>query len=275
MRLIILILLSYIVFANGSEVKDVNIDDREDILEIVFSLSGGFDGQLSRNDDDGFSTFVLKNTQYPISKIIKSTSLIHQVEVFKKNNDVYLLLIDDDIATRFKITASSTPNSLRVSVVPVRSITTKLIEDTSLESAIGSIKNQALSNPTLSPQNNGIEIWRYSLVVGILLVLLIALVIVKKKMYKSQNTNFPFPYFKKPSLNITQTIPIDSKNKILILESRDCKYMLFIGEKGSFIIDKVENNNFEKDIDKLIKSSPGNKLSYFLKAYENERSKNT
>lgn len=257
----------FLSLLNASTIKNYSINEKENEVEIILNLDSNFEEKIIKESNFDFSFLKLKNTAFELGKITKQTSLIKQIEIFKKDLDVYITLVDKKIKN-FNIQAKSEDKNLRIIISSPPSITSNLINNSNLEDSIQNIKNEAL----VDSKNQNISSWRYMMVIFILLLLIIALLFIKKRMKKGG----PFPYFKQPSLNITQTMQIDSKNKILILESQNTKYMLFVGENNSFIMDKIPNQkDIEAKITKMIQSNQANKLSYFLKVYEDEAKKHT
>ena len=252
---------------NALTIKDYFINEKDDEVEIVLNLDSNFENKIIKENNFDFSFLILKDIDFDLPKITKQTKLIKQIEIFKKNSDVYMAFIDKN-ATNFNIQAKSDNKNLKILVNLPPSITLNLINNSNLEDSIQNIKNEAL----VDSKNQNISSWRYMMVIFILLLLLLTLFFIKKRIKKG---SLPF-YIKPPSLNITQTMQIDSKNKILILESKNTKYMLFVGENNSFIMDKIDNQkDIEAKITKMIENNQANKLSYFLKVYEDEAKKHT
>lgn len=276
MRLL-LPLIIFSVFIYSSSIQDLKITQDSSKVDILFTLDSVFNGKIVRKEGDGFSVFIIKNTGYDIQKVSKKTNLIRNIEIFKRDLDVYVVFIGENINLDYDINANSYNNFLKISISHKNKISTDLMKNSSLENAISAIKDQELNNMGLSSLDskpNTIDNWRYSLVIMILVALIILLIVVKRKIYKRDKL-LPFSYFKKPSLNVTQTIPIDSKSKIIIIESKDYKYILFAGEQNSFIIDKLDNKTIDDNLSELLKNDRVHKISHFLKVYEDEAKKHT
>ncbi|MGX3010458.1 hypothetical protein ACWIUD_02690 [Helicobacter sp. 23-1044] len=124
----------------------------------------------------------------------------------------------------------------------------------SLEDSISAIKEQ---NNLLSPK--GVDLWRYFAVIAILCALIIALFIIKKRV---KSDTAPISIFRKSPISVAQNIALDAKNKILILDSADANYILFVGATNAFIIDKIPK---ERDSAKLLRE---HKIAHLIKNYE-------
>ena len=57
-----------------------------------------------------------------------------------------------------------------------------------------------------------------------------------------------------------------------MLDGKDYKYLLFIGEHNSFIIDRIQNDEFDEDIsfNKLLEMKEA-RLPSIIKDYKNEK----
>lgn len=277
MKILICIYI-FIICSYGTTIKDLEITQDSNRVDINFILDKSFNNSIIKKEGEGFSAIVIKDIDYSMDKISKKTNLIRNIEVFKRDLDVYVVLVGNNINLDYDINANSYNNFLKISITPKDNISNSLIENSSLENAINNIKNQELNNEDITSlvpsRPNGVDNWRYSLVIIILISLIILLVVVKRKVYRRDKI-LPFSYFKKPSLSVTQTIPVDTKSKIVIMESKDYKYILFVGEQNSFIIDKVDNKTIDENIGELLKNNRVQKISHFLKVYENEAKKHT
>lgn len=253
----------------ATAVRDVKIASNDALVEITFELNSKFASKVFKQDFNGFSSIILKNTQYNKDKISATTKLIRQIEILGQNEDVYIIFAVDNFDLNYSLSVLNADNILKIQLQPKSSIASSLLSNSnSLESAIGAIKNQ--TNPqNLSYTPAQLETWRYVAVIGILVALLVALVVVKRKMYAK---NKEFSYFKNSPLkknstnvSIKHIINIDLKNKIIILDSKKCEYLLFIGEHNSFIVDRVKKDIYEDSAPKSIEKAVP--LSYLLKDY--------
>ena len=139
----------------------------------------------------------------------------------------------------------------------------------SLEDSINALKAQ---NQLITPSNS-VESWRYALVIAILLMLIIALFIAKKRVALQKDApSSAFPYFQKPQLRITQSIAIDARNRIVVLASKDAEYIIFVGQNGAFLIDKIAKKQ-ASDLPKII-AHKENKIANLLKAYQSTKAQN-
>lgn len=277
------------LFAADANLRDVHIKGDKDFLEILLLLDSSFENRVVKEDSKDFSSIIFKNLNYTKNKLATKSQLIKNIEIFARGNDVYVVLGEEDLDLRFELSVLSSPNALKISLKPKVSITQEILikeipneikmessvntGDSSNSSAnIGANTNQTLEdsinalkaqNELLTP-SNAVESWRYGLVVGILAMLIIALLIIKKRT-QNQSPKSLVSYFKKPQITLTQSINIDMKNKIIILDSKDNLYILFVGQHNAFVIDTIVKNRGE-NLPQIINDKES-KIINMLKAY--------
>ena len=296
------------LFAADANLRDVNIRGDKDSLEILLLLDKTFENRVIKEDSRGFSSIIFKNLNYTKNKLKTKSALIKNIEIFARGNDTYVVLGEGDLDLRFEVSVLNSPNALKIAIKPkigiakemlIKEIPNAIAVDSnanlanpnanlanggdsnanqsnlganqsanqSLEDSINALKAQ---NQLLSP-NNSIESWRYALVVAILVGLIIALFIAKKRIALQKDApNSAFPYFQKPQLRITQSVAIDARNRIVVIASKDAEYIIFVGQNGAFMIDKLPKKR-DNDAPKIAKE---NKIANLLKAYQNANAQN-
>lgn len=291
MRFLFCLFTPLLLFALG--IKDFTVASDDKKIEIIFLLDSTFNNSVSRKYSNTFGAIILENTIFNQKKVIERTKLIKRVEIFQKNNDLYIVFAENDFDLKYSIDVLSSNRILKIIVNQNESIASNLMANTtarqpSLENAISAIKNNSVPNnyiTTKSPLE--LETWRYVAVILVLSTLLIVLIIVKKKMQIKNDDSKEFSYFKKTNksndtslvntssnngVGVSKIINIDLKNKIIVLDGKDYKYLLFIGEHNSFIIDRIQNDEFDEDIsfNKLLEMKEA-RLPSIIKDYKNEK----
>lgn len=249
------------LFANDAILRDVHIKGDKDFLEILLLLDSTFKNRVVKEDVNDFSALIFKNLNYTKNKLATKSQLIKNIEIFARDSDTLVVLGEKDLDLRFDMSVQNGTNAIKITLKPKSSVAKEMleipneiiVENPSLEDSINAIKAQ---NQLLTSSNN-VESWRYALVIAILLILLIALFVIKKR---TQNNKNPIAYFKKPQITITQSINIDLKNKIVVLHYKNVEYMLFVGQNGAFFIDKFESEN--------PKSATEHKIINLVEAYK-------
>ncbi len=299
MRLLICIFSPLLLFALS--IKDFHISSESNKIEIIFLLDSAFNSKVSREDTDTFGAVILKDVQFNHKKVMQNTNLIKQVEIFQKLDDLYIIFATNNFAMNYKVDVLNSNRILKIIVTKNTSISSSLITNatsttSSLEGAISAIKsNTDKSNNYITPKSPlELETWRYVSVILVLSVLLIALIIIKRQI--KIKANYEFSYFKNnnkvkqkytsnenlfnnmddysiSSIDIGNVINIDQNNKIIIINSKDYKYLMFIGQHNSFLIDRISNDEFgdTNDIDfKKILEKKEIQLPFILKDYKDE-----
>lgn len=283
------------LFAADANLRDVNIRGDKDSLEILLLLDKAFENRVVREDSRGFSSIIFKNLNYTKNKLTTKSQLIKNIEIFARGNDTYVVLGESDIDLRFEISVLNSANAIKIAIKPkigiakemlIKEIPNEIAVDSSanggtdlgnanqsanqsLEDSINALKAQ---NQLITPSNS-VESWRYALVIAILLMLIIALFIAKKRVALQKDApSSAFPYFQKPQLRITQSIAIDARNRIVVLASKDAEYIIFVGQNGAFLIDKIAKKQ-ASDLPKII-AHKENKIANLLKAYQSTQAQN-
>lgn len=283
------------LFAADANLRDVNIRGDKDSLEILLLLDKAFENRVVKEDSRGFSSIIFKNLNYTKNKLTTKSQLIKNIEIFARGNDTYVVLGEGDLDLRFEISVLNSANAIKIAIKPkigiakemlIKEIPNEIAVDSSanggtdlgnanqsanqsLEDSINALKAQ---NQLITPSNS-VESWRYALVIAILLMLIIALFIAKKRVALQKDApSSAFPYFQKPQLRITQSIAIDARNRIVVLASKDAEYIIFVGQNGAFLIDKIAKKQ-ANDSPKII-AHKENKIANLLKAYQNTQAQN-
>lgn len=273
----LLCFLCFFVTIHAVSINDIEIISDNEKIEILFFLDSKFDTKVIKQNSNEFSTIILKNINYTKNKVVTKTKLINQIEIFQQNKDVYIIFAIKNFDINYSLEILNSNNILKILITPIVSITEGLLsKSNSLENSISFIKNQTnIQNlPTMNTSSVKLESWRYGLVIFVLFSLLVALIIVKRRM-GLKNQGLPFSYFNKQKpksdsgISISKVINLDMKNKIIVLNGNGLQYLLFVGQNNSFIIDRIENKGGNDDLSKLLEHKEL-KLPYFLKDYQDD-----
>lgn len=278
------LIFAFIASVDSASLSDVNIKGDKNGLEILFLLDSAFEGRVSKNAGRDFTTLTFNNLNFNKNKLQTKSALIKNIEIFKQNNGVVVVFGEANFDLNFDLSVQNSANAIKVQVTPKASIAGNILADSALNSqnlapqnlAQNLTQNQSSPANSLEPnsleqsisaikaQNNllpqqSVERWRYIAVVAILLALVIALFIIKRRVKKAQDGAISL--FQKSTISVAQSIQIDAKNKILIIESQTASYILFVGVNSAFIIDKIPKS----EVANLIRQ---HKIAHLLKNYE-------
>lgn len=276
------LLFAFIASADSANLSDVNIKGDKNGLEILFLLDSAFEGRVSKDAGRDFTTLTFNNLNFNKNKLQTKSALIKNIEIFRRNNGVVVVFGEANFDLNFDLTVQNSANAIKVQVTPKASIAGNLLADSALNSQNLTPQNLMQNLPqnsqgnllepnsleqsisAIKAQNNllpqqSVERWRYIAVVAILLILIIALFIIKRRVKRAQDSAISL--FQKSSISVAQSIQIDAKNKILIIESQTASYILFVGVNSAFIIDKIPKS----EVANLIRQ---HKIAHLLKNYE-------
>lgn len=273
------LIFALIASVDSANLSDVNIKGDKNGLEILFLLDSAFEGRASKNAGRDFTTLTFSNLNFNKNKLQTKSALIKNIEIFKQNDAVVVVFGEANFDLNFDLSVQNSANAIKVQVTPKASIAGNILADSALNSQNLAPQNlaQNLTQNQSSPansleqsisaikaQNNllpqqSVERWRYIAVVAILLALVIALFIIKRRVKKAQDSAISL--FQKSTISVAQSIQIDAKNKILIIESQTASYILFVGVNSAFIIDKIPKS----EVANLIRQ---HKIAHLLKNYE-------
>lgn len=250
-------LLVAIYALNATNLDNVNIKSSEDSIEILLLLDSAFGGKVKRQDSSDFTSLTFQDLHFNKNKLTTKSALIKNIEIFSQNGGVVVVFAANDFDFNFDLSVQNNANAIKITVTPKVSITQNMLSQSktqTLEDSINAIKSQ---NNLISPQK--VESWRYIAVICILLALVILLFIIKKRTKREAN---PISLFRKSPIAVSQSINIDAKNKIIVLDSKEANYILFVGVNSAFIIDKIPKNS---PTSQIIRE---HKIAHLLKNYE-------
>lgn len=275
------LVFALVLGADSANLSDVNIKGDKNGLEILFLLDSAFEGSVSKDAGRDFTTLTFNNLNFNKNKLQTKSALIKNIEIFRRNDGVVVVFGEANFDLNFDLSVQNSANAIKVRVTPKASIAGNILADSaisqnfapqnlaqnlpqnqssnslepnSLEQSISAIKAQN----NLLPQQS-VERWRYIAVVAILLSLVIALFIIKRRVKNAQNSAISL--FQKSPISVAQSIQIDAKNKIVIIDSPQASYILFVGANSAFIIDKIPKS----EVANLIRQ---HKIAHLLKNYE-------
>jgi flagellar biogenesis protein FliO len=219
-----IILLSLFVFANASSVLNISYFPLNNKVDILFSLDKPFNGKI----------ISLSKNSYKITNIN-----LNRIEQKKFQNSLNVIISPLD------------ENSINLKVNYKRALTIKAsvtakgyglrIRIMGLENP-KSIQNQNINNLNTNDSFNYIN---YIIVIAILIFLIIILLYVKKKTLQKLPKALQQDKYK-----ILYQKMIDPKNRLVMIEVFDKRYLLLLGDKNNILLDNFSKESQEdlKDI---------------------------
>jgi len=220
-RLVIILFL--IMFSYGSQILNISYFPTNSKVDVLFSLDNPFKGKIS----------LIDKNNYKISGI--SFNRIEQKK-FNQNLNIIISGVDNDninikIVSKYNIkiqpsvTAKGYGLRLRLTGIP------KVVEQH---------KEEIVTKKFQTNNDRGFDFVNYIIVIIILLILMVILLIVKKKaLQKLPNS------FKDDKYNMLYQKYIDPKNRIVLIELFDKKYLLLLGDKNNVLLDNFSQTHQE------------------------------
>jgi flagellar biogenesis protein FliO len=196
---IIILLFGVLLF--GANLINVNFFEGKNKLDILFSLDDAFKGKVKQTAPNEYVITGIK-TDKVIQKDFKK-SFINSVIVSPEQNGVK---IDISTNTKIKTSVALTPDGYGVRF---RIINTKPVN----------VKN--IQNLQTASQTKTLDMFSYIIGITILIILAVVLWIIKKK-----TASLPML---RENMKVLAQKPIDPKNKIVLFEYQDRKYLMLIG----------------------------------------------
>lgn len=230
MKKIVFLILG--VFLFGANLINVNFFEGKNKLDILFSLDDAFKGKVRQ----------ISQTSYIISGI--STDKIIQKE-FKKNfiNSIIIspekegIKIDITANSSFKTSVALTPDGYGVRFRIVNKVM-----------PVKTTKDSTIKN--LSANRESLDFLSYIVGIVVLIILAFVLWLIKKK-----TVNLPKL---KENMKVLAQKPVDAKNKIVLFEYQNRKYLMLIGNTNVLLdvfVEDVPVPKNEVEFDEMLKLS--------------------
>ena len=259
-------ILSFFIFAHATNLLTYNIYERSDRVDIMLSFDSPYTERIFQKKSDDATILTLKNLNFSddITKSINS-KIVKELKIESLQNSTLITLKSDK---KIGIIASKTVDGFGLR------IRAKLTQTP----AVSTLKTPTVSKTTLTDKKtkrlsgqNGVQIdYRYYLVLFVLFVLMIVLYIVKRKVAggKALDHWLLKPTSAKESATILFQKPIDTKNKIVLLEFANTKYLIVSGN-SNLLLDKFpkEKVKSQSEFEEVFEQNR-KKLDDFLKLKE-------
>ena len=263
-------LFTLILFTNllvSATLLNQNIYDRENRVDLMLSFDTPYDGKIRQAKDDRTVNIFLNNVQLqqPFSKQLQN-SLVSSITITKADSKTVMIKITS-ASKKLKVEASRTLDKFGLRL---RIISSEIL---SQKSATTSYEYTNQSQPiNLKDRSDSLPDWRYWVVIGIMLFMLIILFIIKKKGISSNafKGGWLMPksaqYTPIPEAVIKYQKPIDRSNRIVLLEFNDRQYLMLLGS-SNILLDSFTQASIIENEDGFNQLFEANKkqLNNFLK----------
>ncbi|WP_024791149.1 flagellar biosynthetic protein FliO [Lebetimonas sp. JS032] len=240
MKKIIILFLACLIY--GANLIDVNFFENKNMLDILFSLDSKFDGKIIKLAQN---KFLIKNikTDNAVEKNFNNFFVKSVIITPVKNS------VEVEIASKKKY-------NVNVALTP---------DGYGIRFRIQSLKPLQTNLPTMPKEN--FSFTRYIIVVTILIILAIILLYLKKRGFSSK-----LPALKNDMKVLSQKF-IDAKNKVVLFEYQNKKYLMLIGNTN-ILLDVFEKNfkapKNEAEFDEMLKlNNKINDIEKYIKTADN------
>lgn len=268
------LLISYL---NASNLLTYNIYERSDRIDLMLSFDAPYEGRIFQKRGENITILTLNDLSYDklIEKNINSN--IMQAISIEPNKDSVLITIksDKNVAVIASKTVDGFGLRVRAKPITIKEAQSPLnnTQSTQQEEAQNSL------NAVLGQDTNEIIDARYLSVVGVLFVMLLFMLWVKRKLNtqtsKIQNNKSSWLFNKTQKNTLSQEVvilhkkAIDQQNSVVLLEFDGKKYLVMTGNSNllleKFSTDEIKNDNdFEKAFEENRK-----KLDDYLRLQDN------
>ena len=218
------------IFLFSANLINVNFFEGKNKLDILFSLDNKFNGQVKKVNS---SSFVITNIE---------TNKVIQKEFNKIINSIIISPVDDGIKIdilaneKFKTSVALTPDEFGLRFRIAKAV------------SLGS--NQTASKLQFSNDQQKLDLFSYIIGMIILLSVAIFLWFIKRK-----GINLPIA---RENMKILIQKPIDTKNRVILFEYQNRKYLMLIGNTNVLLdvfIDDITIPENEAQFDEFLKIS--------------------
>ena len=223
-----IILLFFVVFSYGNNIINISYFPSDTKIDILFSLDKPFNGKIK----------MIKNNIYEIQNLS-----INRVEQKKFQNGLGVNI------------ASLTDNSVKIQLNYSTNLTIKAsvtAKGYGLRLRILGFKikkevKQSLftSQERVKTKEDSFNMVNYFIMVAILIILIVILFIIKRKLKNNLPTSL-----QKDNYKMLYQKQIDPKNRIVMIEIFDKKYLLLLGANNNILLDNFSQKHQQelKDI---------------------------
>jgi len=193
------------VYLFAANLIDVSFFEGKNKLDILFSLDSAFKGKVVQISKDSY-----KITGIKTDKVIQKE--------FKKNFVNSIIISPDKNGVKIDITSTSTFKT-SVALTPDGYGVRFRIIDTKPKSA-----TKSMSISQMTQHSSGFDMFSYIVALSVLIILAVVLWFVKRKTYTVPGL--------RENMRILAQKQIDPKNKVVLFEYQERKYLMLIGNSN-------------------------------------------
>lgn len=217
------------IFLFSANLINVNFFEGKNKLDILFSLDNKFNGQVKKVNN---SSFII--TDIKTNKVIQkefNKKFINSIIISPADNGVKIDILANK---KFKTSVALTPDEFGLRF--------------RIEKIVPSNLNKTKEKIQFSTNQQKLDLFSY--IIGIVILLLIAIFL---WFLKRKAINLPIV---KENMKVLVQKPIDAKNKVVLFEYQDRKYLMLIGNTNVLLdvfVDDIAIPKNEVQFDEFLK----------------------
>lgn len=265
-----LLLLVLSLFGASGEVRDIEIMPKQDGIEILLHIESAYDGSPRLTEQNGYKGVIFPNLQARSKNQSFKASFVSEVQIFNIEDSLYVIGIGDTHIIGVNVSKSS--NAIKVlfsQVTPPQSELDTLLQTPQTIHKIPNLEitsqvtrqskpitergQEDLQSPLDFKTDMGIDTWRYVAVLLVMAALVLVLFYVKRYVVgkgsakASGKRNFGGYFssfatkqevFDPTKIEVVSQKNLDSKHRILTIESNGYRYLILIGSTSTTLIDR-------------------------------------
>lgn len=312
MRIFAFVLLCFAsLYGADSNVAGIEFSQKQDSVEVLLYLESSYENSPRLTEQDGCKGVIFPNLQAKSKNQSLKNSFISEVQVFNIQNDLYVIGVGDVRVIGVNVSKSSNAIKVVLNKieVPKSELDTLLqtpqtihkIPNLEIESSQNTqaptaqtqlsqnTSSQAADsqNPLAFKTDMGIDTWRYVAVLLVMAALVLVLFYVKryvvakggnkagaKRSFGGYFSSFAQKQevFDPTKIEVVSQKNLDSKHRILTIESNGYRYLILIGATSTTLIDRypipqsistAEQLHFDDQFAKLLEQKQ-ERLSKYL-----------
>ncbi len=270
------------------QVQNMEIKQEGNMLELILTLSDAYSKAPRLTEQNGYKGIIFPDLQAKSRNQSFKNFFVNEMQIFNIQNNLYVLGIGD---TKFiDVSVSRASRALKITfnkIIPPQSEIEKLLEKShQAQVPVIDITPQPLEahnkkQESILPFKNdiGIDTWRYVAVLAVMGVLVLVLWFVKRYVVnKKQFGHYLGRFgsqkeaFDPTKIEVVSQKNLDSKHRILTIESNGYRYLILIGAANTTLIDRYpipqnisaqERLRFDDQFSKLLEQKQ-ERLSKYL-----------
>jgi flagellar biogenesis protein FliO len=244
----ILIFVLFTIIVNANNILNISYFTLSNKMDILFSLDSPFNGKIITLDKNHYKITNLSIDRIEQKQFKNNLNIL--ISPLDKNNIDLKIICKENISIKASITAKG--YGLRITIIGLETFDKKPIQ----------------LNQTKKYDNNNNIYYNYIIVIFILVILIFILIYVKKKMLQKlpkslQEDNYKILYQKM----------IDPKNRLVMIEVFNKRYLLLLGDKNNILLDNfsektqtdLENISTQNEFGQLFDEELKKNTSDFIK----------